>query len=119
MVEEEDGITLPSCPGGRELLATSVQEALIEKQTISGVLGFHQILAFNQCLPEAIGVPGTRISCIVSLDIGWDSELQVLKGLARCRPTSLPQRRASRHTQNHPVQEKQLCTEDGVDCDAQ
>ena len=89
LVDEEDGITLPSQPHGEELLATALQGALSEQQKISCVLGFLQFPA----LLRALSVSGLwvhqvpQIPCILSLASGWDSKLQILKGLVRCGPT--------------------------------
>lgn len=78
----------PSCPWGAELPTTAVQEALLEKQTISCVLGFCQFPALNQSVPGPLAHP--QISCILPLVSGWDSKLQVFKGLVMCAPTPVP-----------------------------
>lgn len=88
VVAEEDGFTPPFPPWGGELLATTVHEALIEKQTVSCILGFHQIPAFNLSNPR---LSAPQISCILSLAGSWDSFKTLhLKGPGKVRPIPLP-----------------------------
>ena len=80
---------LSSHPWGGELLATAVQEALTEKGTVSQA--FVSSLPLTYLFPGLSACPAPQIFYILSLAGGWDSKLQVLRGLARCKPTLLPQ----------------------------
>ena len=67
---------------GGELMATTVQEALTEKSTISCVPGFHLICDLNLSVPRPSERLTLQISCILSLAGGWHSK-QILKDPAR------------------------------------
>ena len=88
-------------------MATTVQEALTEKSTISCVPGFHLICDLNLSVPRPSECLTLQISCILSLASDCDSKLQILKGLAKCGPWG----RASRHVQYCPVSENNCCNQ--------
>lgn len=92
-----------------KLEAPTVQETHTENQMVSppGSQAFIRSLP-SACLCLAIGLPRATFSYVLSLAGIWDSKLQILKDQARCRPTLLLWRRASRRcTQQHSVPEKQ------------
>lgn len=60
----------------------------------------------SDCCPQPVCAPGwcpQDHSSVLSLAGGWDSNLQILKGPARCGPVSLPARSA-------PLFQKKSCT---------